>query len=237
MGIFKRMKKGISSRANAMVDKATNPAKELEMAILELEEGRKKALQELISYKSTAKQMEQDIARHQEKAAGWEKKAVLAIKAGDDELARSALREKKACEAEISRIQRDRDEAASYAIQLNKSRKEFETKLQLLKLRKGTLATQLASARSKGTSPFGHDDEVWDKFARAEAKIDEDAIASELDAAMRGDDAEAAALERKILAAGQGLPALPGEVDDPLEALKKKMAEDKAKKDAEKGNA
>jgi phage shock protein A len=236
MGIFKRMKDGISSRANSALDKAIDPAKELEMAILELEDGKKKALQELISYKATAKQMEQDIARHEEKAAGWEKKAMTALKAGDEELARAALKEKKACEAEIVKIKRDRDEAAGYAIQLNKSRKEFETKLQLLKMRKGTLATQLAAARSKGGNAFGHDDEVWDKFARAEARIDEEAIATEVDAAMRGEEAEEAALEAKILAAGReaGMPALPGEVADPLESLKQKMAEEKAKKEAAK---
>ena len=59
---------------------------------------------------------------------------------------REALRQKKAAEIEHAKIEHDKHEAASYAIQLNRSRKEFETKLQLLKLRKGTLATQIAAA-------------------------------------------------------------------------------------------
>ena len=63
-----------------------------------------------------------------------------------DEHPALALREKKATEAEAARIERDKHEAASYAIQLNKSRKEFETKLQIMKLRKGTLATQIKAA-------------------------------------------------------------------------------------------
>ena len=58
MGIFSRIKGGISSKANAAVDKAIDPAKELDMAILELEDGRKKAIAELISYKTTAKQLD-----------------------------------------------------------------------------------------------------------------------------------------------------------------------------------
>ena len=37
MGIFSRIKGGISARANAAIDKAVDPAKELDMAILELE--------------------------------------------------------------------------------------------------------------------------------------------------------------------------------------------------------
>jgi phage shock protein A len=242
MGIFKRMKDGISSKANAALDKAIDPEKEIDMAILELEEGRKKALQELISYKATARQMEDEIAKQKERAAGWEKKAMIAVRAGDDEAARLALREKKNCEVEIVKITRDRDEAASYAIQLNKSRKEFETKLQILKLRKGTLATQLAAARSASGDAFGNDGEVWEKFERAEQRIDEEAIATEVDAAMRGEQAAEAELDAAILNAGHragslGAGAAAGvgaatSADDALAEIKKKVAAEKERRAA-----
>jgi len=61
MGWFSRMKKGVKSKANAAIDKMVDPEKELDKAIMELEEQRKQAIEELISYKATAKQMEQDI--------------------------------------------------------------------------------------------------------------------------------------------------------------------------------
>lgn len=231
MGIFGKIKGGLSRGANAAIDKAINPEKELEMAILELEEGRKKALAELVSYKATAKLMEQDVEKQRAKAAEWEKRAMMALRAGDEDAARTALREKKACEVEAQKIERDKHEAASYAIQLNKSRKEFETKLQMLKLRKGTLATQIASARSAGGDAFGNDSSVWDRFQAAEDRIDREAIETEVDAAMRGEDAEAAALDAKILAAAREADplALPGE-SDPLADLKAKMADAKAAK-------
>ena len=88
MGLFSRRKDGIKSKANAALDKAIDPEKEVEMAILELEEQRKKALAELISYKATAKQMENDQKAQEEKAATWEKRAMTAVKAGDDLLFR-----------------------------------------------------------------------------------------------------------------------------------------------------
>lgn len=231
MGIFSRIKTGISSKANAAIDKATDPAKELDMAILELEDGRKKALAELVSYKTTAKQLDADVEKHRAKAAEWERRAMLAVKAGDDEAAKVALREKKAAEVEAARIERDKHEAASYAIQLNKSRKEFETKLQMLKMRKGTLATQLAVARSAGGDAFGNDTSVWDRFQAAEDRIDSEAIATEVDAAMRGEEVEGQAFDRKLAAiAGPagGLGAPDG--DDALARLKDKMAEQKAAK-------
>jgi phage shock protein A len=231
MGIFSKIKNGISSKANAALDKAIDPEKELEMAILELEEGRKKALAELVTYKATAKTMDNDLERYKAKIAEWEKRAMMAVRAGDDDAARLALKEKKSCEQEYAKIERDKHEAASYAIQLNKSRKEFETKLQMLKLRKGTLATQIAAARSAGGDAFGNDSSVWDRFKAAEDRIDQEAIETEVDAAMRGEGADAAELDAKILAASQkdDQLALPG-ANDPLAELKAKMAEQKAAK-------
>jgi phage shock protein A len=226
MGIFSKIKNGISSKGNALLDKAIDPEKELDMAILELEEGRKKAMQELLSYKTTTKQLDQEIEKYNTKAAEWEKRAMTALRAGDEEAAREALRQKKAADIEVAKITQDKHEAASYAIQLNKSRKEFETKLQMLKLRKGTLATQIASARSATGDVFGNDSSVWDKFARAEERIDQEAIETEVDAAMRGEAADAAMLDAKLAA----LPGGGGDPDDALAKLKAKMLADKAAK-------
>jgi phage shock protein A len=233
MGIFSKIKTGISNKANAALDKAISPEKELEIAIAELEEGRKKALAELLSYKTTAKQLDIDIQKHKAKATEWERRAMVAIKAGDDEAAKLALREKKAAETEAAKIERDKHEAASYAIQLNKSRKEFETKLSMLKMRKGTLATQLAVARAPGGDAFGNDTSVWDRCKAAEDRIDSEAIATEVDAAMRGEEAAATFEFDSKLAAVAGPAGLVGAsagADDALAKLKDKMAEQKAAK-------
>jgi phage shock protein A len=231
MGLFSRMKRSAKSKANAAIDKMTDPEKQLDMAILELDETHKKAIAELLSYKATAKQLEQDLARETQRAEEWEKRAMAAVKAGDEELAKKALRERQSSLGEVAKIKRDRDEAASYAIQLNKSRKVAETKLRMLKLRKGTLATQLKAARSGSSSPLGVDDELFDKLAEAEQRIDEEAIEAEVFAAMEGEDLSGAEFDRKLAAAGAD-PALlaPAGADDPLEALKAKMAAEKARK-------
>lgn len=230
MGIFSRMKDAVKSKANATVDKARDPAKELDLAIHELQDIRKKALQELVTYKTTAKQMEQDIERQEKKATEWEQRAMAAVKAGDDELAKSALREHKACRAEIERIKRDRDEAAGYAAQLNKSRKEAETKLRMLEMRKGTLATKLKAAQTG--SSLGFDNQLFDKLDEAEARIDQESIEAEvavsLGEELAPDSMSAAEFDKKLLAAG-GDPAL-ADADDPLAALKAKMAAEKARK-------
>jgi len=52
----------------------------LHIAIVELEAGRKKAMAELVAYKATAKQLDNDIEKHRAKAAEWERRAILAVK-------------------------------------------------------------------------------------------------------------------------------------------------------------
>ncbi len=234
MGFFGKIKSGISSKANAALDKAIDPAKELDMAILELEDGRKKAMQELITYKATAKLLDADIEKFKAKATEWERRAMVAVKAGDDDAAKVALKEKKAAEIEVIKITNDKHEAASYAISLNKSRKEFEIKMQMLKLRKGTLATQIAAGRSANGDAFGNDSSVWDRFKAAEDRIDAEAIESEVDASMRGEELDGAAFDQKLAAAttnagllGAGVPDGP---EDALSRLKGKMADQKAAK-------
>lgn len=227
MGIFSRMKQSIKSKANSAVDKLSDPEKDLDMAIMELEEMRKKALEELVTYKATAKRLEQDIESEQKRADEWEKRAMAAVKAGDDELAKKALRERQSSLAEVAKIKRDRDEAAGYAIQLNRSRKTAETKLQMLKLRKGTIATQMKAAKTG--SALGVDNELFDKLDEAEQRIDEDAIEAEVFAAMQGEEYAGADFDAKLLAAG-GNPAVAADGQDPLEQLKAKMAADKEKK-------
>jgi phage shock protein A len=238
MGIFSRIKSGISSKANAALDKAIDPAKELDMAIIELEQGRKTALAELVTYKATAKTLEAELEKYKAKAVEWERRAMVAVRAGDDEAAKIALKEKKAAEAECVKIDHDKHEAASYAITLNRSRKEFETKLNILKMRKGTLATQIAAARSAGGDAFGNDSSVWDKFQAAEDRIDAEAIESEVDASMRGEEIDGMAFDAKLAAAttnakllGTSIPdGSPNGPEDALAKLKSKMADDKAAK-------
>jgi phage shock protein A len=230
VGLFSRIKNGVSSRANAALDKAIDPEKEIDMAILELEEQRKKALAELLAYKTTAKQMDQDLERHAAKIGEWEKRAMLAVSAGDDHAARQALREKKNCEVEAIKIRRDKMEAAGYAVELNKSRKAFEVRLQTLKLRKGTLASQIAAARAGGDL-LGQDGKLFERFQAAEERIDQVAIESEVDAAMRGDVLTAgdAEFDQKLLAATGG-QALGAGADDALAALKAKMEADRSRR-------
>ena len=225
MGILSRMKTALKSKANSSIDRASNPAKELDRAIAELEETHREAMKELLSYKTTAKRMAQDVARYDEERALWDQRARAAVKKGDDELAKKCLREKSRCDTERAAIQRDSDEAAGYAAELNNSRKQAETRLKMLKMRKGTMASQIASARSGGSSTFGNEAELFDKLDKAEERIDEGVVAAEVDVAMASEEADAAERAADIEQA-----SAESETDDALAELKAKMEASKAGK-------
>ncbi len=241
MGIFGRMKRAVKATANAAIDKAVDPAREIEMAILELEAQQKTALKELLSYKTTAKALEKDIAATEQKVVTWEQRAMAAVRKGDDALARECLREQKSCAAELDRLRRDRNEAAGYAAELNRSRKAVETRLQLLKLKKGTMATQIAAARSGTGNALGLSTTAFERMDRAEERIESDAIAAEAEASMATDDIGApsgasseAAFDAALIAAG-GEPSAVAAGDDALAELKARMAAAREQKQLKKG--
>ena len=228
MGIFGRMKRAVKSKANAAIDKAIDPAKEIDMAILELEEQQKQAIKDLISYKASAKAMEKDMAALEEKAKLWEQRAMAAVKKGDDELAKQCLKERTQALSDHAKVKADRDEAAGYAIELNRSRKRVDTQLQVLKLKKGTMATQIAAARSGSDSAFGFSNEVFERMDKAEEKIDTEAIQAEVDAAMEGEEL-GTSLDARLLAAGAD-PVAGGSADEELARLKAKLQADRERK-------
>jgi phage shock protein A len=227
MGIFGRMKRAVKSKANAAVDRMIDPAKELDMAILELEEQQKQAIKDLLSYKASAKAMEKDMEVLEQKAKLWEQRAMAAVKKGDDELARQCLKERKQALTDLAKVKADRDEAAGYAIELNRSRKRVDTQLQVLKLKKGTMATQIAAARSGTGNAFGFSNEVFERMDKAEERIDSEAIQAEVDAAMEGEES-GSDLEAKLLAAG--VDPASGSADDELARLKAKVDADRERK-------
>lgn len=228
MGIFGRMKRAVKSKANAAIDKAIDPAKEIDMAILELEEQQKQAIKDLISYRASAKAMEKDMEALEAKAKLWEQRAMTAVKKGDDELARQCLKERKQALIDHAKVKADRDEAAGYAIELNRSRKRVDTQLQVLKLKKGTMATQIAAARSGTGNAFGFSNEVFERMDKAEEKIDSEAIQAEVDAAMEGEEL-GTSLDAKLLAAGAD-PLAGGSADEELARLKARVDADRERK-------
>jgi phage shock protein A len=106
MGIFDRMSRVISSNFNALLDKAEDPKKSIDLTLSEMAAQVKAARQEVVRSVAAEKQLKTKVAELDEEVERWARRAALAVKHDDDDLAREALLQKKRVTGE-----RDRAEA------------------------------------------------------------------------------------------------------------------------------
>ena len=221
MGIFGRLNHVIKSNLNALVDKAEDPEKLIGQTVLDMERELKKARKELISTLGVAKRLEKKAVEHDAEAEGWEDKATLALREGDEELAREGLRRKLKAREAAAEARRQADQQDATAHEMKATLDNIEAKIGDLKSRKTSLAAQVRRAREApaggSSSPLGSG--TFDELSRMGNRIDQ--LEAEVEAATvledpkRSDvDAKFRALERRT--AGDT-------VDDELAALKRKL--------------
>ncbi|MDC0748198.1 PspA/IM30 family protein [Polyangium mundeleinium] len=237
MGIFDRMGKVISSNVNALLDKAEDPKKSVDLIVEEMKDQIRAARKELVEAVAAEKVLRKKVDEIDAETAKWERRAELALKAGDESLAREALVQKKRIIAERDRAEALRAEQRAAALNMKRELERMEQKQQELEARKGTIASQLQQAKAgggaEGLGARGSTGGAFAEFRRMEDKIEgkvaEVTAARELDDALRGGGMSDMELESKFaqLEGGgtiskDGKPSNP-EIDDELAALKKKI--------------
>src|SRR4026207_1101078 len=90
MGIFDRMGKVISSNVNALLDKAEDPKKSLDLILEEMKEQIRAAKKEMIDGIAAEKVLRKKVDENDKEVEKWEKRAELALKADDEKVAREA---------------------------------------------------------------------------------------------------------------------------------------------------
>jgi phage shock protein A len=234
MGIFDRMGRVISSNLNSLLDKAEDPKKLLSLNIEEMEEQLKRAQKEVISAVAAEKQLRKktdDLGTEQGK---WDKRAELALKSGDEALAREALKQKKRVTAELETAENARIEQRNAALNMKQELERMKEKVAEIKMKKGTIAARAEKAKGAeglGAKPGGS---AFDDFRKMEEKIEgheaEATAMAEVDEAL-GKGASHEDLEAKFraLEGSVGSPDKPGggggpsDVDEELAALKKRI--------------
>src|SRR3954471_7750172 len=98
MGIFSRLGTLIRSNLNDLISKAEDPEKMLSQVLTDMKsqliEAKKQVAVAIGDEKRLKKQWEEQGSQSQE----WERKAMLAVQGGDDELAKEALSRQKEAE-------------------------------------------------------------------------------------------------------------------------------------------
>lgn len=226
MGLFSRLGTLIRSNINELINKAEDPEKMLNQVLVDMKtqlvEAKKQVAVAIADEKRIKKQYEAESA----KAADWERKAMLAVKAGDDGLARAALA-RKADHEEVAGTLKQQWEAQLESVsKLKEALRGLDGKIEEAKRKRNILVSRQKRAEAQktinetlssinSTSAFDTFERMSDRVTQIEAEAE---AASELGGAL-----PEASLESQFKA----LEA--SSVDDQLDALKRKMALSAAK--------
>jgi phage shock protein A len=91
MGIFQKLSLLIRSNLNDLIARAEDPEKMLEQVIIDMREQQTKAKQEVALAIAEERKLKAQVESEAKQAQEWERRAVLALQQGRDDLARQAL--------------------------------------------------------------------------------------------------------------------------------------------------
>jgi phage shock protein A len=239
MGMFDRMGRVISSNFNALLDRAEDPKKSLDQTIEDMRDQIRAARQEVVRAVAAGKQLEKKLTELDTEAARWGTRAELAVKHGDDDLAREALLQKRRVVSERDRAEALRGEQRAAGLEMKSELERMEQKVKEVEARKGTLAAKIGQARAGGgAESLGArgGTSAFDEFRRMEDQIEavETSVQAqrELDEVMGGSRGPGGMTREEVeskfralesgQAPGPGVPARP-DVEDELKALKKRV--------------
>jgi phage shock protein A len=221
VGIFARLASLIKSNLNDLISRSEDPEKMLNQVVLDMQnqliEAKKQVAVSIADEKRLAKQAEQEAAN----AAEWERRAMLAIKAGDDNLAKEALARKKEHDQLATTLkdqwskQKGAVESLKSALRmLNAKIEEAKRKKNILIARKKRAEAQKAIQETMAGLNNASAFETFDRMANQIDKIEAEAEAQTELANEYTGDALAHQFQKLEVSAG---------ADDDLAALKRKM--------------
>lgn len=216
MGILGRINTVVRSNLNELIDKMSDPGKEIDLLVTDMDEAERQGRKELVSALASVKLSQKRLGELEGEVDRWQGRAEQAVRHGDDELAREALAQKRTQEQLAVEARASMQEQQAYVAQLDDSMREFTTRLTAIKARQATLREEARAAKRGG--PEGLTSPAMQAFDRIQHRIDTMEAEANLNQSL---DGKAAATEAKFLR----LEGPDPEVEDALAALKRKMEE------------
>lgn len=182
MGIIDRAQSVVASNFNALLSRLEEPGRDLAQLLTEMKEQILRAQRELITTVGEAKREEARTAALKEEVERWENRAALAVKMGDDQLAREALSQKRRLLDEQQRGQSLRSERLSTAAAMKAQIERMKELHRSYAQRQHLTATQVAHARAGGKvenlgqvgsqNPFENFERFENAIEGAEAEVE-----------------------------------------------------------------
>jgi phage shock protein A len=221
MGIFSRLAQLIKSNLNDLISRSEDPEKMLNQVVLDmsnqLTEAKKQVAASIADEKRLAKQFEQETAN----GAEWERRAMMALRAGNEELAKEALARKKEHDALATSFKDQWAKQKAAVDQLKRALRMLNDKIEEAKRKKNVLVARKKRAEAQKaiqeTMSGLKDQSAFETFDRMANKIDQMEAEAEAGAELQEEytgDTLATQFANLEKSSGQ---------DDDLLALKRKM--------------
>jgi len=178
MGIFANLKRLISSNVNDVISKAEKPEKMLNQLIIEMNEqlieSKKAVAMAIADEKKLEREKDNNIALSKE----WERKAMLAVNAGKDDLAKEALLRKQEYDNAAAEYQKQWEAQKASVDQLKESLRELQNKIEEAQRKKNLLIARAKRAEAQQKiqetiSSVSGNRSAFDAFDRMASKVDQ----------------------------------------------------------------
>lgn len=219
--LFKRVKTVVDSELNALLDKAEDPVKMLDQFMRDMETDIREAESAIAKQIANEKMLQKKFEDAGKMVQKRDEQAIKAIEAGNDDLARRALEDKKIHQQTLDTLKESYERAKLDSDTLRKKLDEMKAEYNEMKLKKDSLKARAESAKTRTKinrtlSGIGSDESKLG-FERMEEKVLQYEAEAETSEDMRSSnrslDDEFEALEKN-------------DIDDELAALKKKLGKE-----------
>jgi len=221
MGFFGRLATLIKSNLNDLISKSEDPEKMLNQVILDMNTQLVEAKKQVAVAIADEKRLQKQLNSESSVAEEWEKKAMMAIRAGDDALAKEALTRKKEHDSLAAQYKDQWEKQKQATDQLKTALRALNNKIEEAKRKKNVLIARKRRAEAmqsiQETMSGLSDTSAFDTFDRMSSKIEQMEAEAEAGAEL-AEEYSGDVLASKF----SELEATAG-ADEDLEALKKKM--------------
>ncbi|ALF52818.1 membrane protein [Nostoc piscinale CENA21] len=218
MGLFDRIKRVVSANINDLVNKAEDPEKMLEQAVLEMQEDLVQLKQGVAQAIAAQKRTEKQYNDNLNEVNKWQRNAQLALQKGDENLARQALERKKTFSETVTALKASLDQQVAQVETLKRNLIQLESKISEAKTKKEMLKARITTAKAQeqleGMVRGMNSSSAMAAFERMEEKVLMQEARAQSAAELAGADLES---QFARLEAGS-------DVDDELAALKASLA-------------
>lgn len=223
MGIFQKLSTVIKSNINDLIARAENPEKMLNQIILDMRDQLAKAKREVAAAIADERKLRSQLDDEIKQARDWERRAMLAVKEGRDDLAKQALLRQQEHAGRAAALDQTWRAQAAETEKLKNSLRQLNEKIEEAKRKRNLLIAKQKRAQAQKriheTMAGLSDTSAFEAFNRMAEKIEESErrtlAHAEVTEALAGDTLEHEFLQ---LESGTG-----GEVEDKLLALKQQM--------------